>query len=241
MSAVDRCSPLNAALGCQAKMETMDNVKKYEDSVSGWVRLELEPHKEQLLQGKHAGIVTNDYLKTLYMGFYDIQETLSALELSQFLISNDAPRIKEVTDVRYYRYVATTYLQDMYILKERLNAYATKIKRVHNTLGRHHFVNYFVEPLFPQIKSCFQNIVDVRGFHVHQQRYTDDSFDDALVFRALSTNEIELSNIADLSVELLREEWSEKIEVNNSAVKKFLNYYFGCLFIVIQHEGELIE
>ncbi|MDT9702082.1 hypothetical protein, partial [Streptomyces sp. P17] len=154
-------------------------------------RLELEPHKEQLIQGEHAGIVTSDYLKNLYMGFHDIKETLSALELSQVLISNDAPNIKEVTDVRYYRYVATTYLQDMYILKEQLNAYATKIKRVHNTFGRHHFVNIFVEPLFPKIKSCFQNIVDVRGFHVHQQRYTDDYFDDAFVFRALSTNEIE--------------------------------------------------
>uniref|UniRef100_UPI00301D62FC hypothetical protein n=1 Tax=Proteus terrae TaxID=1574161 RepID=UPI00301D62FC len=59
----------------QAKMETMDNVKKYEDSVSGWVRLELEPHKEQLIQGEHAGIVTSDYLKNLYMGFHDIKET----------------------------------------------------------------------------------------------------------------------------------------------------------------------
>ncbi|WP_185234965.1 hypothetical protein [Teredinibacter franksiae] len=218
----------------------MDNIEQYRKLMFDWCSEILIPHMDEITNGKEVDLPEREFIDILHHNFYDIMETYEALELSGVLLSVKGPRSNKVSEDKYCRYVINTYLQDMYILKERLNSYATKIKRIHNNLGRNQIVDLLVEPVFDVIKSSFQGIVDTRGGHVHQRRYTDDILDDASLFSSTAKSDPKFSPVSKVSLELLKEEWGERINKNNAKVKELLNYYFACLYGVIQENQKVI-
>lgn len=218
----------------------MDNIEQYEKLMFDWCSEILKPHIDEITNGTEVDLPEREFIDILYHNFYDIMETYEALELSGALLSVKGPRSNKISEDKYCRYVINTYLQDMYILKERLNSYATKIKRIHNGLGRTQIVELLIEPVFDVIKSSFKGIVDTRGSHVHQRRYTDTTLDDASLFSSTAKSDPKFSPVSKASIELLKEEWGERIKVNNAKVKELLNYYFACLYGVIQENQKVI-
>jgi hypothetical protein len=218
----------------------MDNIGQYRKLMFEWCSDILKPYMQQIKNGETVDLPDRDLLDILYHNFYDIMETYEALELSEVLLSVNGPRSKKVSEDKYCRYVINTYLQDMYILKERLNSYATKVKRVHNNLGRTQIVDQFIEPVFDVIKESFKGIVDTRGGHVHQRRYTDQTLDDASLFYSTAKSDPKFSPASKASLQILKNEWGERINKNNIKVKELLNYYFLCMYCVIQENQKVI-
>ena len=218
----------------------MDNIEQYKKLMFDWCSDILKPHLNEITNGEKVDLPDRDFIDILYHNFYDIMETYEALELSGVLLSVNGPRSNKVSEDKYCRYVINTYLQDMYILKERLNSYATKIKRIHNNLGRTQIVDLLIEPVFDVIKSSFKGIVDTRGGHVHQRRYTDQTLDDASLFSSTAKSDPKFSPVSKVSLGLLKEEWGERIKNNNTKVKELLNYYFACLYGVVQENQKVI-
>ena len=205
-----------------------------------WCSDTLKPYMKEITNGEKVDLPERDFIDILYHNFYDIMETYEALELSAVLLSVNGPRSNKVSEDKYCRYVINTYLQDMYILKERLNSYATKIKRVHNNLGRTQIVDILIEPVFDVVKQSFKGIVDIRGGHVHQRRYTDQTLDDASLFSSTAKSDPSYSPVSKVSIQILKEEWGERISDNNIKVKELLNYYFACLYSVVQENQKVI-
>lgn len=123
---------------------------------------------------------------TIFYGFSEITDTFEALKLSEVLISLAPPKSKKISNDKYIKYLVSTYLQDVYILKERLNSYATKLKRLYAKAGCDETIYTYIEPIFSFVKDSLDNSVKRRGVHVHANRYSDGDLDNVAQMALIS-------------------------------------------------------
>lgn len=218
----------------------MDNIEKYQMLMADWASKTLMPHVDRIRAGEEADFAESQVFNTIFTGFTEIIDTYEALEFSSQLLSVASPRSKKIAKERYVKFVVNTYLQDVYILKERMNTYATKIKRMHERIGRNNLVSQHIDPLFPQIKSSFKGIVDTRGAHVHAKRFTDENLSEATSLALIATHSPEFEHYYNFSVHKVKIEWKNRIRRNNEQTLKLLNLYFGELICVVADNGEVI-
>lgn len=204
-----------------------------------WFTDTIKPYMQQTSNGEGSEFLERDFLDAVYHNFHGIMETYDALEFSAVLLSENGPNSKKVSEDSYYRYIINAYLQDMYTLNERLNAYATRIKRAHYSLGRSQQVDLFIEPVFDVIKQSFKGIVDTRGGHVQQKHYTEQTLNEANLLPLTAQTDPSYLLASNMSRETLKNEWVGRVNKNNIKVKELLNYYFGCLYCVIQENQKV--
>lgn len=231
-------SSLNKMLG--AKETVMDNIEKYQRLMADWAAQVLGPHTDKIAAGESIDFDGKDDFEVIFRGFMEITDTYEALEFSAKLLSVASPRSKKIAKEKYIRFVVNTYLQDVYILKERLNAYATKIKRMHDRMGRSGLTEAHIQPLFTPVKEQLQGLVDVRGAHVHQTRFSDERLSEASSFELLVQFDSKFEFYYERTVTQAKREWRKRIESNNKATKKILNEYFGGLLQVVAENDEVI-
>jgi hypothetical protein len=199
-----------------------------------WASAYMKP----IIDNKQKGTLTEPSkhvpFNTIFYGFTEITNTFDALKLSGTLISVAPPRSKKVNSDEYMKYLVNTYLQDMYILKERLNTYATKIKRMHNKAGRKSLSDQFIEPLFANVKSSFDGIVNTRGMHVHSTRYSDDALDDVTQMALISKYYSSFILHYNYSYKKAQKTWASRIANNNDDTKKILDHYFSEIIKVVK-------
>lgn len=215
----------------------MENIDNYQMLMANWASKTLMPHMDKVNAGEESEFVEKQIFNTIFTGFTEIMDTYEALEFSGDLLSVASPRSKKIAKEKY---VVDTYLQDVYILKERLNTYATKIKRMHVKAGRRTLVATHIEPLFSHIKKSFQSIVDTRGAHVHAKRFTDENLTEAASLALIAHHSPEFSRHYDFSVRKIRVEWKDRIISNNKETLKLLDRYFGELIFIVADNGEVI-
>jgi hypothetical protein len=148
--------PPNKLLG---RKRSMSGFEDYQKLMVEWGKRLLEPHMDTIMAGKSFENSQEQLLDTIFHGFIDISDTYEALVLSETLVSVAPPRSKKIEHDKYIKYVVNTYLQDVYILKERLNSYATKIKRIHNENGRENLTIEHIEPLFEIVKKLLRHLL----------------------------------------------------------------------------------
>ena len=212
----------------------MSGFEDYQKLMADWTKRLLEPHMDAIKAGKPFVNSQEQLLDTIFNGFIDISDTYEALVLSETLISVAPPRSKKIEHDKYIKYVVNTYLQDVYILKERLNSYATKIMRIHNKSGRENLTIEHIKPLFEIIKNKFQGIVDVRGGHVHAERYSDSELSDASFMALVSNNSSNFKFEYTDSLTKAKVIWYERMKTNNIETKNVLDLYFKSLIRVVK-------
>jgi hypothetical protein len=216
----------------------MSGFNDYQKLMLEWAKRILEPHMDTIMAGKPFENSQEQLMDIIFHGFIDISDTYEALILSETLISVAPPRSKKIEHDKYIKYVVNTYLQDVYILKERLNSYATKIMRIHNNSGRNKLTEQHIKPLFEIVKNKFQGIVNVRGGHVHAERYCDSELRHASIMSLASNNLSDFkSEYPEYSDSLVKAKviWYERMKNNNIETKKVLDLYFKSLILVVQN------
>ncbi|HHF2921130.1 hypothetical protein D8S93_24230 [Vibrio sp. VGrn 2] len=217
----------------------MNEIERFQLLMAEWGNEVILPHVERIKNKEPTVFSHREVFNTIFMGSTEITETFEALQFSETLLSVASPRSKKVAKEKYIKYVINTYLQDVYILKERLNTYATKIKRMHERAGRRDLVSKHIDPLFPLIKSSFQGIVDVRGAHVHSARYTDEQVTEATSMALIAAYNEDYTNHFEYSVMKLCNDWRIRISKNNIETEKLLKKYFSNIQSVIEVNGSV--
>ena len=218
----------------------MLNIEEYQRVMAIWASQTMKPHIETIKEGKESTLKNQKAINVIFIGFTEITDTFEALEFSGSLLSVASPRSKKVSKEKYLKYVVNTYLQDVYILKERLNAYATQIKRMHDKMGRQELTLEHIDPLFKFVKDTFSGLVDTRGGHVHGKRYTDESLTDASSMALIAEHSPEFEEHYNYSLAKAKREWHKRIEKNNIETAKLLNRYFKKLFKVVVVDGKVV-
>ncbi len=211
----------------------MDGFEKYQRIMADWATVVLGPFANNVFMGEPLDFSGHGTFEDIFIGFKEIVEAYEALQFSEILLSVDAPRSQKVSKERYIRFVVNTYLQDVYILKERLNSYATKIKRIHGRSGGEALTAVHIEPLFEMIKVNFKKIVDVRGKHVHQERFNDFFLNQASNLEFLSQFELKFKKDSKCANNQAQSEWCKTIRSNNVFTREILNNYFAELYRVV--------
>ena len=172
------------------------------------------------------------YLKRIFDGFLEIHSSYQALTDIEIYINRFPFSATSVTKPRYLRYHVENYFNEMYLLKKRLLAFLTIIGRNFRKDSRHSDVLAATRPLFRIVDDSLEDIVDIRGRHVHQKRYSDTQIDRLELMELFSRTVKEddelsmaLKTFYQFEYKRIRSEWKSQIKQNNETVNKLLMIY----------------
>lgn len=219
----------------------MNGYARYEKLMAEWASLKMEPfYRAHQIKQKLPPL--DAFFEKTFKGFNEISNTLDALKLTQLFISLAPPRSRRIQKPEYLKYHVSVHLQEVYILKERLNEYATKIMRAYSKSTRKSFAEDRIKPLFGVIGESLEPIVSTRSKHVHGTRYSDEAIDHASMFSFVDKfgDSQDFKEASTLSYLVAKAKWEKITKGNIDAIIDLLDEYFDVIFEVITTNG-LIE
>lgn len=173
---------------------------------------------------------TDEEFSAIFYGFTEIGEALDALKLVQQLIQIAPPRSKHIDKDSYLKFLVGSYLQEMYILEQRLTAYAKKLSRLYE------------HPLLPSLVHSvvfepLQGIISVRGAHVHQSRFTDKNLDLVSTMALFKRAGHALGEDLDIEYKFAQWNWSKRVKENNKKTYDIINSYSKIIAAAICKNG----
>lgn len=99
----------------------MTGYEKYQSLMANWAAEYMQPFigvdgdREEMPEPSRV------FLAKLFCGFTEVSGAEEALRLSEVLISLAPPRSRKIRKDEYLKYHINAYIQEVYILKERLN------------------------------------------------------------------------------------------------------------------------
>ena len=194
------------------------------DFASGY----LKPAIEVRNTGKK--LETDGDFSAIFYGFTEIGEALDALALVEQLLRLAPPRSNRIDKDSYLKFLVGSYLQEMYILEQRLTAYAKKLSRLYN------------KPLLPSlvhrvVYKPLEGIISTRGAHVHQSRFTDKNLDSVSTMALFKRAGHVLGEDLEVEYKLAQWDWSKRVKENNQKTREIINSYSKIIKVVICNNG----
>lgn len=169
----------------------------------------------------------------LFYGFIEIHRSYERLKDHEIYISSFPYSRSSLSRVGHLSYNVENYLNEFYILKERTKAYLTTVGRIYKNDKRHSDILKHTKIMFNAIPQVFDDLIQARGSHVHQRRYTDSDFDRLTTMELLSVHggdDFEmLSVLYNVEYKKLRKKWKEIIMNKNKSLLKVLDLIFETL------------
>lgn len=198
------------------------------DFASGYLDPILKKHNA----GKTYGLTTDSMFSEIFQGFTEIGSALETLALTEKLLRLAPPRSKSVDKDSYIKFLVGSYLQEMYILEQRLTAYATKLSRLYRIPSLPSTVQRVVfEPL--------KGLIITRGAHVHQRRFSDKSLESIATLALFHRAGYKLGENFEFEYKLVQLEWSKRVRKNNQATRRIVDQYCTLLEVVICKDGKV--
>jgi len=181
------------------------------------------------------------FFSLLYNGFREISDSYYSLLDIETYIGRFPYSKTKISKVRHMIYHIECYLNEVYILKDRLKAYITKVGRLYKNDPKHSDVLKKTRALFPLVNGAFDNIVKARGSHVHESRFKPDDLDrvSSLEFFAQHGGEELrlLRNLFILDYRIIKKKYKKILVSNNKEVRKFLDVCFDILYEIVTLQG----
>jgi len=167
----------------------------------------------------------------LFRPLSEIMNNIEALENISIYAASFTYKKQGISRISYLRYHIENYLNELYILKNRLIAYLTLIERSYKKCGRKEHISNELKPIYEIVSNSLGKYINVRGAHVHQQRYTDSEIDKLVELELLSTHsEGKYSNLmTHLYMEnykKIRQKWVGKMKNDIIEVEKLTEIFF---------------
>jgi hypothetical protein len=242
----------------------MDAFDKFYSYLVKEVRAIIEPIKEQHmeelgqtilnelcdLEGKR--VVDRElsqrelFFREIFYRFIEINNSYIALKDIEVYIGRFPYSKENISKVRNLLYNISNYMNEMYILKERLSTYLTKIGRLYRKDRRHEKILKSTRGIFKMVANTFSGITRTRGAHVHQLRYTDKEIDRLNLIELLVQNGSldffeQSTDFYEFEYRNIRKKWKNIVKQNNEALRELFNIYFDALLkILFDKNGNLI-
>ncbi len=180
----------------------------------------------------------------LFKPMSEILNTIEAIENIAVYARSFPYKRQGVSRVAYLKYHVENYLHELYLLKNRLISYLKLVERAYKKSEISEHVHNSILPLYKIINNALKGYIDVRGTHVHQNRYTDNDFDRLSSLELLSRGQdqfgVVMNNLLDSAYTETRKKWNKTIKTDISALVSLLEHYFETLLRAITINGELI-
>jgi len=178
----------------------------------------------------------------VFRRFAEISETIDNLDLCISFISARTPRRKDLKLDAYLNYHIAFYLQEIYILKERLKKYVTRVMRLRKKLG-HVIDRDAYKKVVDAVETALSSIVQVRGDHVHDRPFTDDEMRMLGAYSFLAVHRPDDPNwarYARAEYVGVKQTWVKRLTTNKTELKKLLDLVFFFLHQEVVEGGLLV-
>jgi hypothetical protein len=177
------------------------------------------------------------FYRDIFWHFVEINKSLETLEHIPVFINSfrksKAYQEVGITDTIHLRYHIEHYIQENYILLERVRKFMGWLSNGFKKEGRPR-EGELVSELRGIFDKYMKNLKTVRGSHVHTARYDDNVLNISTLFELASNGDDEEAKVvATLSYKRAKKKWSERIEKNNQDLKKILNVMFEGLAPIV--------
>jgi hypothetical protein len=179
----------------------------------------------------------------IWRGYVEIEESFEALGDIAMYIKHFPPKKVAVSKTRFLRLHVGNYLNEVYILKERLATYYKVVSRIYRNDPRLPAIKQ-MNSLGKKLLSSFDNVIAIRGAHVHQTRYEDNDLNRLSMLELLLQDESpSMAHVLyPTAIRETRKKWVETITRNNKEIARVLDIYFGALHLIIfDEQGKLIS
>ncbi len=135
---------------------------------------------------------------------------------------------------RFLNYHVRSYLQEMYILRERLNALLKKYERWNSPIVPNSNTFLTLSDCRNIIAKAFDRIVDLRGEDVHRRQFSDPELErlegwEGLVEGGVDPGKEWMTKAYEDQIKAARERWISQIETNNATIAQVLDIVFDSL------------
>lgn len=186
----------------------------------------LKPIVQAKKAGEELERATDQMFRDIFSGYTEITATIDALELVETLVSVSPPRSKKIGRDDYIKFLVGSHLQEIYMLEQRMTAYANKISRLYKSPDLPSIVKAIVyEPL--------EAIIRTRGSHVHARRYSDEGLDWVATMALFRRVGHEFGGDLEFEYKRAQMKWSRQINKNNSDIRAIIEKYFALISAVI--------
>lgn len=138
-------------------------------------------------------------------------------------------RFHGISEASWTRYHVEMYLQEEYILFNRLRGFLTRLKRTatraSNSGGAKAAANLLVGTA-----QAFRTVIESRGSHVHEARVSDNDLRDLDLFVLLAKRSNEKRRafmfVRKLQAEFVKASWKGRLRQNNKAIRELCTRIF---------------
>ena len=221
----------------------MNGYEKFEKLMADFIPKFMEPIVNQKLEDPDFFSTQSSMEFIIFNGFSEISNSLDTLRLIELFIKTNPPEENGINYSNYLTYHVHNYLQEMYILKERLKTYATKIQRKYAKAIDEESVTKIIESLMKIITESLGNITGdggIRNLHVHAKRFADDELNwlSSTTFLAALNDEFKIHSTT--AYKSAKNKWQKTIENNNSELNKLIDLYFNTIYSIISVDDKVV-
>ncbi len=218
----------------------IENLKSYQGSMTDLAKTFIIPIKEASDRGEDFEPDGYDDFYKIFQGFTDICETIETIEMLLILVELNPPRSKRISVDLYFKHIVGSYLNEVYILKERLNSYATKVSRMYAKSNPSLDIKKDFDSLYSSIKDSLEGINNARNSHVHSERHSDHDLNWLSSLKLVSDSDESFKENLHHQYKTLKIKWKKLISDNNGVMVKLLISYFDTIFKLISVDGEIV-
>jgi hypothetical protein len=180
----------------------------------------------------------------LFHRLFEIKTVVQNLSDTEIYIRRFPFKDTSITRIRYLRYIFVNYLNEIYLLKQRLKAFLQLVEELYANGLRRKDVRKVTQPLFSYISQMFENIVDARSSHVHKEYYTDRQLEKLEILELTTGNfDLEKNKLSWPGYFLwqyreIRKQKQKQVHEINKSVTDILNTIFSKLYPIVFDEND---
>ena len=232
---------LSVTRGIMAPMIEEDNEESQNVMMNSILGLE-GPKSMERNTSPHEYFIANK----LFRPMSEIIYALEAIENIAVYARSFPYKRQGISRATYLKYHVENYLNELYLLKNRLIAYLKLIGKSYKKSEISKHVAKTISPLYTVVSKTLKGYIQVRGTHVHEHRYSDDDFDRLSKLELLSRagnkdkfGEI-MTHLSNNAYSEIRKKWVGKINDDLKGVHNLFEFYFENLLLAISKDGVLI-
>lgn len=172
-----------------------------------------------------------ELFRFVFYGFNEIAETYEHLQDFEVYMRRFPYQRSRISNPRHLSHTIETYLNEVYVLQQRLLSYGRRVRRYAEKRTAKAEVSAVADALERMVLTAFKGIVRTRGTSVHEARYKDDDVS-RLGTLDLLVNHGHMSGLKGFytaETGRIRRKWQTTIRNNNREIKRLLNLYFSAL------------
>lgn len=223
-------------------MTDQGSFEKYQAHMADWASATMSSKGEPIPDLADFSEEELELFNEVFRRFAEISETIDNLDLCSSFISARAPRRKDLKLDAYLNYHIAFYLQEIYILKERLKKYAKKVMRLKKKLG-HPVNSNAYKKIIDLVETSLSSIVSARGSHVHDRPFSDDDMRMLGAYSFLAVHRPDDPSwlqYARAEYAGVKQTWVKRLTNNKSELKKLLDIFFRFLHQEVVDSGLLV-